>query len=96
MHIDENDPVEGVVDRIGFVSDRRLPHSAHERLVALVVLEGSSTVHRIRETLMDDFAAVALTRRGDRVDLFADGEDVRSFTNRETGSTASLAEFTYE
>lgn len=96
MDIDENDPTEGVVDRIGFVSDRRVADLASDRLTAVLVLEGSSTIYRIREVMMDDFTAVALTRRGDRVELCADGEDVRSFTNKETGSICLPAEFTFQ
>lgn len=96
MGIDENDPTEGVVDRIGFVSDRRVAGQATDRLTAVLVLEDSSTIYRIREVMMDDFTAVALTRRGDRVELYTDGDDVRSFTNKETGSICLPAEFTFK
>lgn len=95
MDIDENDPIEGIVDRIGFVSDRRVPDQETERLVAVLTLEGSATIYRVREIMMDDFTAVALTRRGDRVELYADGNDVRSLTNKETGSICLPAEFTF-
>jgi hypothetical protein len=79
--------LKGVIDRIGPIT------RCDGRIVMLVKLADQPAIHRIPESIFDDFDAIALSKIGDELEIeLGTGRDVIAVRNTTSGMQSTLSE----
>ena len=79
--------LKGVIDRIGPIT------RCDGRIVMLVKLADQPAIHRIPESIFEDFDAIALSKAGDELEIEIDGsQDVLAVRNTTSGMQSTLSE----